>query len=83
MSYVESDPPPPHKYGALGTFHVQKKMIPAGCGVFGFQLAFPSLLWLDHLPLFDCGDRGEAAMASSAVIICGRRQTGDTVSLPA
>ena len=54
-----------------------KKTIPEGCGVFGFQLALPSLLWLYHLPLFDCGDRGEAALASSAVIICGGRQTGD------
>lgn len=82
MSYVESDFLP-HKYGALCMFHVQKKTIPEGCGVFGFQLTFPSLLWLDHLPLFDCGDHGEAVLASSAVIICGGRQTGGTVSLHA
>lgn len=49
--------------------------------MFGFQLALPSLVWLDHLPLFDCADCGEAALAGSAVIICG--ETGDTVSLHA
>lgn len=51
--------------------------------MFGFQLAFPTLLWLYHFPLFDCGDRGEAALASSAVIICGGKQASNTVSLHA